>query len=80
MTFRKADQRADIYSLGKILFEAMTGKIGEGTIPFKTASLPNAETPFFEKLDKIIQDATAENKEERLRIGCANCEPPFRRH
>ncbi|CAB1056651.1 Serine/threonine protein kinase [Olavius sp. associated proteobacterium Delta 1] len=64
--FRKADQRADIYSLGKILFEAVTGKLGEGTIPFKTASLPETETLFFEKLDKIIQDATAENRENRL--------------
>lgn len=64
--FRKADQRADIYSLGKILFEAITGKIGEGTIPFKTVSLPNPPTPFFEKLDRVIQDATAENRENRL--------------
>jgi len=64
--FRKADQRADIYSLGKILFEAIAGKIGEGTIPFKTAGLPNADTPFFQKLDRHIQDSTAENKEERL--------------
>ena len=64
--FRKADQRADIYSLGKILFEAITGKIGEGTLPFKTVSLPNIETPFFEKLDRVIQDATAENRENRF--------------
>jgi serine/threonine-protein kinase len=64
--FRKADQRADIYSLGKILFEAITGKIGEATLPFKTASLPNTETPFFQKLDKVIQDATAEKRENRL--------------
>jgi serine/threonine-protein kinase len=64
--FRKADQRADIYSLGKILFEAVSGKIGEKTIPFKTADLENPETSFFQKLDKIIQDATAEKKEKRL--------------
>jgi serine/threonine-protein kinase len=64
--FRKADQRADIYSLGKILFEAITGKIGEGTIPFKTANLPNTETPFFEKLDRVIQDATAEDRKNRF--------------
>jgi serine/threonine-protein kinase len=31
--FRKADQRADIYSLGKILFEAIDGKISEKYIP-----------------------------------------------
>jgi serine/threonine-protein kinase len=63
--FRKADHRADIYSLGKILFEAVAGKIGEGTLPFKTATLENPETPFFEELDRIIQDATAEKKEKR---------------
>jgi len=65
--FRRADQRADIYSLGKILFEAVAGKIGNGTIPFKTAVLPDADTPFFRKLDEIIQASTAENKEERLK-------------
>ncbi len=64
--FRKADQRADIYSLGKILFEAIDGKIGEGTLPFKAASLQNPESPFFQKMDRIIQDATAEKKEDRL--------------
>ena len=64
--FRKADQRADIYSLGKILFEAVTGKIGGDTLPFKTAALPQAATPFFHKLDNIIRDATAENKDHRF--------------
>lgn len=64
--FRKADQRADIYSLGKILFEAIDGKIGQGTLPFKTASLQNPDTPFFQKMDRIIQDATAEKKEDRI--------------
>jgi len=64
--FRKADQRADIYSLGKILFEAINGKLGEGTTPFKTVSLPNIATPFFEKLNRVIRDATAENRDKRL--------------
>jgi serine/threonine-protein kinase len=64
--FRKTDQRADIYSLGKILYEAIDGKIGEKTLPFKNASLPNPDTFFFQKMDEIIRNATAENKEERL--------------
>jgi serine/threonine-protein kinase len=66
LDFRKADQRADVYSLGKILFEAIEGKIGRETIPFKTASLTDPDTPFYSALDRIIQDATAEKKEERL--------------
>ena len=64
--FRKADHRADIYSLGKILFEAIDGKISERIMPFKAVKLPEAETAFFQQLDKIIQAATAEKKEDRL--------------
>ena len=64
--FRKADQRADIYSLGKILFEAVNGKINGNILPFKTARLSDPDTPFYKKLDEIIQEATAENKENRL--------------
>jgi serine/threonine-protein kinase len=66
LDFRKADQRADIYSLGKILYEAIDGKIGQGTIPFKAASLQAVETPFFQKLDRVIREATAEQKENRF--------------
>lgn len=64
--FRKADHCADIYSLGKILYEAVDGKINEKTLPFKAASLANSDTSFFQKLDEIIRKATAEKKEERL--------------
>jgi serine/threonine protein kinase len=64
--FKKADQLSDIYSLGKILFEAVEGTTGEETLPFKSVGLQNKDTPFFEKLDWIIQNATAERKEERL--------------
>ena len=64
--FRKADCRADIYSLGKILYEAIDGKINEKVLPFKAAFLADAETPFFQELDEIIRKATAENKDERF--------------
>jgi len=64
--FRKVDQRGDIYSLGKVLFEAVEGKMPPNTIPFKIAKLSNPHTPFFQALDRIIQDATAEDVKNRL--------------
>jgi serine/threonine protein kinase len=64
--FGRVDERADIYSLGKILFEAAAGKISPDTIPFKSARLPRAETPFFQKLDSLIQETTAEDRDRRL--------------
>ncbi len=63
--FRRADEKADIYSLGKILFEVIDGELTQKTIPFKTVGLGNTETEFFEILDKIIRKATAEDKNER---------------
>ena len=66
LNFRRVDERADIYSLGKILFEAIAGKISPETIPFRTAGLPESQSSFFWELDRIIQEATAEDKEKRL--------------
>ena len=64
--FRRADQRADIYSLGKILYEAIAGQATSKALPFKSSSLRNPDSPFHQKLDRIIQEATAEDREERL--------------
>jgi hypothetical protein len=54
-----------VYSLGKILFESVDGKIQSGTMPFKSANLTKPESPFFQKLDQVIQDATVEDREKR---------------
>ncbi len=64
--FKRADKRADIYSLGKILFEAVEGKIKLSTIPFQCVELAKTESPFLEQLNIIIQNATAENRDERI--------------
>jgi serine/threonine protein kinase len=64
--FGRVDERADMYSLGKILFEAAAGKISPEALPFKSARLPEAETLFFQKLDSIIQETTAEDRDRRL--------------
>ena len=63
--FKRADQRADVYSLGKMLFEAVEGKIKSGTTPFRSAKLAKAESPFFQELNRIVQMATAESRDER---------------
>jgi serine/threonine-protein kinase len=63
---KRTDIRADIYSLGKILYEAIDGKISSETIPFRSAKLSNSDSLFLEALDKAIRTATAEDREERL--------------
>ncbi len=66
MDFRKADRQADIYSLGKILFEALSGKIEKEILPFKQVALTEAKTPFLKSLDRVIQHATHEDKQSRF--------------
>lgn len=63
--FRKAGPEADIYTLGKILFEAITGKLDPKLVPFKAAALQSVQSPLLASMDSIIRKATAENKRQR---------------
>jgi serine/threonine-protein kinase len=65
--FKNADEQSDVYSLGKMLYEALAGKLTSKMKPFQKESLSNPETSFFQTLDQIIQTSTAEKKEERLK-------------
>lgn len=67
MDFKHSDHKADIYALGKILFEAIDGKIPENALPFTQVHLGEAETPFFRKLDGIIRKATDKESENRYK-------------
>ena len=65
--FKRADQLSDVYSLGKILFETIDGKLTTGTTPFKSVNLKVAESSYFERLDRIIKEATTENRLTRTK-------------
>lgn len=63
--FRKAKIPADIYSLGKMLYEAIVGRLDQKTVPFKAVHLEAPDTDFFKTVDGIIRKATDENQQNR---------------
>ena len=67
--FRYADQTADIYALGKILFEAFDGKLDNKTLPMKSVNIEKKvgmNIPFLKEMNRILQKATAEDKSKRF--------------
>jgi serine/threonine-protein kinase len=63
--FRKAGITADIYSLGKILYEAVAGTMDPKQLPFKAVGLEDPQSPLEQAVDAIIREATHEDKDQR---------------
>lgn len=63
--FRKANFAVDVYSLGKMLYEAIIGKLDSKMVPFKTVALENPKTNLLKAMDGIIRKATDQDHRKR---------------
>lgn len=63
--FRRAGVTADIYSLGKILYEVVAGTMDPKQLPFKAVGLEDPQSQLERALDPIIRKATHEDKDQR---------------
>lgn len=64
--FKFAKEPADVYSLTKIIYEMIEGKIKHHRSNFKQVTLSSTDTPFIQKLNNLILDGTNVDQNRRI--------------